>query len=127
MYPIEPRPEDAPYTETTTVIHETMPIPEPPGPASRPEYARPADVSAGAGAAGKLLPFSLGLLLCLAGVLIAWMVRRDDAEWKSGGAAASWIGCLLSPILWIVLILVGTVLFTLAAVPIGELLKHVWN
>ncbi|PXA75361.1 hypothetical protein DCC26_10415 [Auritidibacter sp. NML120779] len=75
---------------------------------------------------GVLVSLMLGMLLCLPGVLLAWALRTSDNHWKSGAAAAAWTGCLLSPIVWILLIVVGTVLFTLAALPSGELAKYVW-
>ncbi len=72
----------------------------------------------------KLLPLSLGLVLCFVGVLIAWILRyRDAMQWRNGGAAAAWIGCLLSPVFWTLLIIVGTLLVALIWWPIGELMK----
>ncbi|MEV4182774.1 hypothetical protein AB0J28_15185 [Streptosporangium canum] len=59
------------------------------------------------------------------GVLIAWLLRhRDNIQGRNGGAAA-WIGCLLSPVFWTLLIFVGTVLVALAWLPIGELIRHI--
>lgn len=73
--------------------------------------------------ANKLLPLSLGLTLCFLGVLIAWLLRhRVSMQWRNGGAAAAWIGCLLSPVFWTLLIVVGTMLVALIWWPIGELM-----
>lgn len=63
----------------------------------------------------KALPFLLGLFLFLSGVLVAWLLRAEEAKRRSEQAAAAWIGCLLSPLVWLVLIVV----FTFGVVPIG--------
>ncbi len=80
----------------------------------------------GSGSSGVFVSLMLGMLLCLLGVQCAWALRMSDNHWKSGAAAAAWTGCQLSPIVWIVLIIFGTVLFTISALPFGELAKYVW-
>lgn len=77
---------------------------------------------------GGMFPFLLGASLWLPGVLIVWLFRhRDSIHWPDGGARAAWIGCLLAPVFWTLVVLVGTVLVALAWWPIGELVAPLWG
>lgn len=89
-------------------------------------YCSPTEATpGGSGSSGVFVSLMLGMLLCLLSVQRAWALRTSDNHWKrcrslDGG------GCQLSPIVWIVLILFGTVLFTISALPFGEFAKYVW-
>jgi hypothetical protein len=69
--------------------------------------------------AGFLL---LGMFLFLPGVLIAWAIGKDGRGWEQGGRAASWIGVCLSPVVWIAIIVIFTMIFTGGVTAIGCLL-----
>jgi uncharacterized membrane protein len=68
-------------------------------------------------------PFLLGASLCLIGVLIAWMVRASDDAWRRDRVPA-WLGCALFPVLWLMLFVIVTVMFTFWGLGVGEVFKH---
>lgn len=97
-----------------------LPPEGPAQPGAKDETAR------GGGRDPRLGPFLLGLFLCLPGVAITWLAAREEGGWTGRVQAAAWLGCVLSPVWWTLVVVVCVLLVVAGVVPLSHLLTGRW-